>query len=126
MLKVLSPEAIWRVEQRTLEQRSLRSRALMERAAARCCAWISRNVLRSREITFLCGMGNNGGNGLATARRLWYEGFSVRVVEALHSDKTTPDRQAALAQLRATPSRLWLWSQVWWWIVYSVWVSPEQ
>ncbi len=100
MLKILDAESIREAERKTIENESIRSWDLMERAARRCYEWIRRHHPRMRAITFFCGLGNNGGDGLAMARMFCENGVSTRVVQVKYSDEMTLDCQTNLEKIR--------------------------
>ncbi|HSK69864.1 MAG TPA: NAD(P)H-hydrate dehydratase [Candidatus Limnocylindria bacterium] len=64
-----------------------------------------------KEVLYLCGPGNNGGDGLAMARMCAWDGGTPRVL--LTEEPRTPDAQANLAYARAMgiPVTLWDGSQ---------------
>lgn len=66
---------------------------LMERAGKGCADWIWR-VAAGRDVTILCGPGNNGGDGYVIARRLAERGTKVSVIAPL-APKTDTARKAA-------------------------------
>jgi ADP-dependent NAD(P)H-hydrate dehydratase / NAD(P)H-hydrate epimerase len=96
MLPVLGPEAIRAADAWTIANEPVTSHALMERAALACTQRIIAEckagaiVPNSRYAVF-CGMGNNGGDGLAIARQLRERGHSVRAVRVRHAQVPTSD-----------------------------------
>jgi hydroxyethylthiazole kinase-like uncharacterized protein yjeF len=50
---------------------------LMERAAAEVAAFMKQKIEKKDRILAVCGMGNNGGDGIATARILYLQGYQV-------------------------------------------------
>lgn len=79
-VKILSAGQIRNVDHLTVERQHITSLELMERAASRCVTEIKKIVLQSQRILVVCGMGNNGGDGLAIARLLHGQGYSVQIV----------------------------------------------
>ncbi|THH41679.1 NAD(P)H-hydrate dehydratase [Neolewinella litorea] len=81
------------LDQATLQRDGISSLELMERAAT---AWATHFVERypdkSREIVVLCGPGNNGGDGLAIARLLRFEAYTISVIVA-DIAPASPDNQ---------------------------------
>lgn len=71
----------------------------MESAARSCYAWIETHFSREQPLLVLCGMGNNGGDGLALSRMLIQEGFKVEVLVLRHRDNFTPDTSENLRLL---------------------------
>ena len=69
MIKVLSREQIKELDAVTIQKEGISSLELMERAANMCALHIM-NLLSDRHkcVHFVCGKGNNGGDGLAVAR----------------------------------------------------------
>jgi NAD(P)H-hydrate epimerase len=72
-----------------MQQQGITSLDLMERAATACCDWIKKQYYNSQSFLVACGMGNNGGDGLALARMLLQEGYSVKVIILKHREKFT-------------------------------------
>ena len=64
-------------DQYTIEHEPVPSVDLMERAAKACTGWICSHFNKDRSFSIFCGKGNNGGDGLAIARLLINEGYSV-------------------------------------------------
>jgi NAD(P)H-hydrate epimerase len=73
MIPILTAYQIRDVDQYTIKNTPIPSIDLMERAAQACVNWILERLQESKEnynIHIFCGMGNNGGDGLAIARLL--------------------------------------------------------
>ena len=56
---------------------------------------------RGKEITILCGKGNNGGDGIVSARWLINWGAKVKVILACHPDELSEENRAQLGVLRS-------------------------
>lgn len=69
-MKIFSAAQIKAWDAYTMEHEPIASIDLMERAAQGCTEWIVRNMERNKQIYIFCGVGNNGGDGLAIARLL--------------------------------------------------------
>lgn len=69
-MKILSVNQIKEADQYTINKEPIASINLMERAAAACVDWIIARYDISFEFKIICGLGNNGGDGLAIARML--------------------------------------------------------
>jgi len=69
---------------------------LMEQAALGACEEIEAITEKYSEILFVCGVGNNGGDGLAVARMLFLKGYRVDIV--LLGDKEKASEQNAKQQ----------------------------
>lgn len=63
---------------------------LMERAARQCARWILQH-LKENHFIICCGMGNNGGDGLAVARMLFQEGRQVTVYTSQSKSQGSPE-----------------------------------
>ena len=57
--------------------------------------------LRGKEITIICGKGNNGGDGLVAARWLINWGAKVKIILACHPDELSEENRAQLGVLRS-------------------------
>ncbi len=79
MIKILKSETLRNIDQETIQKQGLQSHELMERAAEACVAWIDQQIPAGIGFLIVCGPGNNGGDGLAIARKLWERGKDVRV-----------------------------------------------
>lgn len=71
----------------------------MEKAARSCYSWIVTHFNREQRFLVLCGMGNNGGDGLALSRMLIQEGFKVEVLLLKHREHFTADTSENLRLL---------------------------
>ncbi|MDQ2773187.1 MAG: NAD(P)H-hydrate dehydratase [Bacteroidota bacterium] len=93
-MKILSAAQTRQLDLATLEEQRLLSVELMERAALAFVRWFAGcySPAEAGEILVLCGPGNNGGDGLATARLLRQTGYEVRLA-LLPADKSTADWQ---------------------------------
>lgn len=103
-MKILTSEEIRKADAYTIEHEPIKSIDLMERAAKACVEWITSplnplslgrgekgpGVVRG-EVSVFCGLGNNGGDGLAIARLLAAKKFQVEVYIIRYSDKCSPD-----------------------------------
>lgn len=64
----------------TIHYFGIPSLVLMERAALGVTEEIEKNVQTESKVLLVCGIGNNGGDGLAVARMLWQKGHQVTAV----------------------------------------------
>lgn len=91
-MKILSAEQIHELDKYTIENEPVASIDLMERAAAKVFDEVSNLIKRMQTVFVFCGMGNNGGDGLAVARMLVKANFhDVRVFVIRHSPHGSAD-----------------------------------
>ncbi|MFN8286254.1 MAG: NAD(P)H-hydrate dehydratase [Chitinophagales bacterium] len=91
-MKILSAEEIRLLDKFTISNEPIASIDFMERAATAFADAIIAHLHSSDKIFVFCGMGNNGGDGLAIARLLIERGFlHVQTYVVKHSPKTTDD-----------------------------------
>jgi hydroxyethylthiazole kinase-like uncharacterized protein yjeF len=102
MLPLLIAEQIRQADAYTIAHEPISSIDLMERASKAFVGWfINHFPDKKQTISFYCGTGNNGGDGLAIARILHqhqYKKLLVRVVR--FSDKTSADFDINLERLK--------------------------
>lgn len=80
MKKLLSVDQVRQWDAATISGEPIDSIDLMERAAKACVVWLFRNGFAHRSFTVVCGVGNNGGDGLAIARLLARASCKVQAV----------------------------------------------
>ena len=79
-MKILNPQQLREVETRTATIQQVDLIDLMERAATAVLNWLKARLdLTKSHFTIICGVGNNGGDGLALARLLSAEKAGVKV-----------------------------------------------
>jgi NAD(P)H-hydrate epimerase len=79
-MKILSAAQIRELDAYTITHEPITSIDLMERAAMTFVDWfLGRFPNRDHPVLIFCGMGNNGGDGLAVARMLHYAFYEVQV-----------------------------------------------
>ena len=79
MKYLVNSEQMKNADLNTSEVYRIPAEVLMERAAIKCAEVIKENADKDKNIVFICGSGNNGGDGIATARLLYLEGYKVKV-----------------------------------------------
>ncbi len=89
-MKVLSAQQIRDWDKYTITNEPIRSIDLMERAANQLFKAFTWNC-NPKAVVVFCGMGNNGGDGLAVARLYKESGTSVRVFLVDSGSKISPD-----------------------------------
>lgn len=90
-MKILNSQQIRQADACTIKNEPVSSVNLMERAAKKCFEWISVKIDKSRKVHVVCGLGNNGGDGLVIARLLNKAGYKVAVIILRHSEKSSDD-----------------------------------
>lgn len=92
-LKILPIEQIRELDAFTILNEPVKSIDLMERAAFECYSWINEKVHDISSFKIVCGMGNNGGDGLAIARMLHKDGHNVEVLYIRHTSEASQDNK---------------------------------
>ena len=92
-MKILSTKQLRDADQFTIENEPISSIELMERAASACAEWIGKQFSVNHSFSIFCGIGNNGGDGLAIARILSEKGISVQIFIVGEIVKATNDFQ---------------------------------
>lgn len=80
-MKIATAQQIRNIDRRAVRDFGISGPVLMENAAAGTMSEMERffDGLAGRRVAIICGKGNNGGDGLALARRLSIRGIAVRV-----------------------------------------------
>ncbi|AYL97665.1 NAD(P)H-hydrate dehydratase [Mucilaginibacter celer] len=104
MLPLLISEQIREGDAYTIANEPISSVNLMERASRAFVGWfVNRFPDKNEPITFYCGTGNNGGDGLAIARILCDHHYNkLNVVIARFSEKSSDDFKANYERLKQT------------------------
>ncbi len=89
MEAVLSGEETRKIDEYTSRQGGIEAAWLMERAARALEAEILAWGFGGSPVLLLCGMGNNGGDGIALARMLLERGMQVRMVTVGSKERAT-------------------------------------
>ncbi|SMB85870.1 carbohydrate kinase, YjeF related protein [Hymenobacter roseosalivarius DSM 11622] len=99
-MKILTAAQTRAADQATIQAEGISSEALMERAATAFTDWLTahQSPAEAGEILILCGPGNNGGDGLVVARRLYGRDYAVRVA-LLPAENSSADFQKNLQKL---------------------------
>jgi len=98
-MKVLSAAEMKACDRATTEQFHIPSLDLMRAASAVVANFARRQFPRARRITVLCGRGNNGGDGMMTARLLAEAGCEVTTLLIGALDLLAGDAATAWAEL---------------------------
>jgi ADP-dependent NAD(P)H-hydrate dehydratase / NAD(P)H-hydrate epimerase len=107
-MKILTTQQIRLADQHTIEKEPISSIDLMERASLALFDALKRRIKKTDRIKIFCGMGNNGGDGLAVARMLIVSGYRVEVFKIIHSDKCSPDFMINEERLRKIKRASWV------------------
>ncbi len=102
-LKILPVEKIREADAYTIENEPISSIDLMERAANACFQWIIKKTGKDRRFRIICGMGNNGGDGLAVSRMLCNAGYETDVQIIRHTENPSADFSSNLKLLGDLP-----------------------
>ena len=105
-MKILSATQIHEWDKYTIEHDGITSLHLMERAAKTCVHFFIDNFKKEQPVKIFCGKGNNGGDGLAVARLLLQEGFTVNTYILEFGAPGTNDFQSNLQQLHTITTNI--------------------
>ena len=99
-MKILPVEKIREADAFTIENEPIDSVDLMERAASKVYEWFIKRC-KSKEVSvkIFCGIGNNGGDGLALARMLYATNIIPQVFIVRYSEKMSRDCEINFARL---------------------------
>lgn len=98
-MKILSSVQVQQTDQFTIKNEPIVSIDLMERASKAFSKKFLELYPESKTILVLCGIGNNGGDGLVIARLLNSKNKRVRVFTIGNLDKRSPDFKTNLDRL---------------------------
>ncbi|WP_299528815.1 NAD(P)H-hydrate dehydratase [Ulvibacterium sp.] len=100
-MKIFTAEQIYLADKSTIENQRISSTQLMERAATGIFDWIHRRMQGAQvKIHLFCGIGNNGGDGIAVARHLQDHGYNIGVYVVNYSKKRSEDFLINLERLK--------------------------
>jgi NAD(P)H-hydrate epimerase len=78
-MKIFTASQIRACDEFTIHNEPITSHFLMERAAQKCTDYLFKYLDIKQKIYIFCGNGNNGGDGFAIARMLYYLNFDVEI-----------------------------------------------
>ncbi len=91
-MKLFSAEQIYSADKFTIEKQQITSDELMERAAVQIFNWMHLRLQGAPvKIHLFCGIGNNGGDGIALARHLQEHGYDIAVYVVNYSKTRSKD-----------------------------------
>jgi len=100
-MKLFTAEQIYAADKFTIEKQQISSDELMERAAVQIFNWIHRRMQGAQvKIHLFCGIGNNGGDGIALARHLQEHGYNIAVYVVNYSKTRSKDFLINLERLK--------------------------
>lgn len=99
-MKIPSIAQIREADTYTIQNEPISSIDLMERSASLCAKKIMHLFDNQTSVVMLCGMGNNGGDGLAMARILWQHDYTCEVYVVKHSQRFSEDCAINLERLK--------------------------
>lgn len=101
-MKILSVEQIRAADAYTIQHEPIASIDLMERASRAFVNWFCDNFETGNfKVKIFCGLGDNGGDGLAIARMLQPLGYDLEIFVVKFSDKTSENFQINLKRLES-------------------------
>lgn len=103
-MKVATAEQIKNIDRRAIREWGIPGTVLMENAASQILHEMEQHFegLDGLKIGIICGKGNNGGDGLALARRLYIRGIPVRVALLAPFSAITGEAKVNLDILKKT------------------------
>ncbi|MBM1107828.1 NAD(P)H-hydrate dehydratase [Aurantibacter crassamenti] len=105
-MRIFSADQIYQADKFTIEKHGINSDDLMERASMQIFNWFHLRMQGAPvKIHLFCGIGNNGGDGIALARHLIEHGYNIEVNVVNYSDKRSKDFLINLDRLKER--KLW-------------------
>ncbi|MGW9685941.1 NAD(P)H-hydrate dehydratase [Flagellimonas sp. 2504JD1-5] len=100
-MKIFTAKQIYQADKFTIAKQQIASDELMERAALQLFEWMH-SRLQGAQVTIqlFCGIGNNGGDGIALARHLHEHGYNIKVHVVNYSEKRSKDFLLNLERLK--------------------------
>lgn len=101
-MRIVTGKQMAELDRRTVQDLELDGQVLMETAGRSLASWLTAHAPRGSRVAFLCGPGNNGGDGLVAARA-WVDAGGVAEVFLL----AEPDRYSGDAERNLRRARHW-------------------
>lgn len=105
-MKIFSAAQIKACDAYTTHATSITTLELIDRAANACAQYIIERYTSDKAFVIMCGMGNNGADGLALAHILLQHGYGVKVFVLLHKNEPSPENKILLNKLLKINARL--------------------
>jgi NAD(P)H-hydrate epimerase len=102
-MKILKALQVQEADKYTMKTEPILSINLMERAAGRCTEKIAQLYDYRSNMHIFAGPGNNGGDGLVIARKLFEKGYEVNISVLKFTDKFSDDFKTNLKRLEKFP-----------------------
>ncbi len=102
-MKILTADEMRAVDRVTVEQHGVPSTRLMEQAGEAVARFLVHEFAAANRIVLLCGMGNNGGDGLVAARALARFGCTAQVLLLGRVADLKGDPEAMFRRLQPLP-----------------------
>jgi hydroxyethylthiazole kinase-like uncharacterized protein yjeF len=100
-MKIFSANQIYKADEFTIKKQQISSNELMERVAIQIFNWMHLRLQGAPvKIQIYCGIGNNGGDGIAVARHLQEHGYNIEVHVVNYSEKRSDDFLKNLERLK--------------------------
>lgn len=101
-MKILSVEQVRAADAYTIQHEPIASIDLMERASRAFVNWFCKHFETGNfKVKIFCGLGDNGGDGLAIARMLQPLGYDLEVFMVKYSEKSSENFQINLKRLES-------------------------
>ena len=110
-MKILTAAQIKEADDYTIKHEPIASIDLMERASMAFVAQFVEILDSKRPIIVVCGMGNNGGDGLAIARMLLERNYKVQTYVVKDKEKGSPDFETNLTRFQKLSSTTFISSK---------------
>ena len=99
-MKIFSATQIRKLDAYTIEHEPIKSIDLMERASLTFVDWFTQNFPpETHKISIFVGPGNNGGDGLAIARLLYFQFYAVQIFWCKIGNSVSEDFEINLKRL---------------------------
>lgn len=99
-MKILNAAQIKALDAFTIKHEGIKSIDLMERASQVFVRWFTRKfAAEENEVIVFVGPGNNGGDGLAVARLLYFKFYNIKIYRCIIGENTSLDFEINLKNL---------------------------